>query len=451
MSEYLVWLKEKAQAENWLGSPFMIWEDNYFSYEWLFNEIDKCSEFLRKNTLSGDVIALKADYSPYSVAIFMAFIKNTNIVVPITINVEEKVKSYLGVSQAQYLIQFNEAGLSCKQLNNVVLNENLLRLKNEKRAGLILFTSGSTGKPKGALHDLSKLLIKYMGHSKRAMKTLVFLMLDHIGGINTFFSLISNGATMVIPHDRSPEKICTMIEKYKIELLPTTPSFLNLIMASEAYKDHDLSSLQLITYGTEVMPQSLLNKLRIVFPKANLKQTYGLTEVGILSTKSKSSDSTWVKVGGKGYQTKVVDGVLWIKSDTSILGYLNAPSPFTDDGWLITNDRVEVDGDYLRILGREEEIINVGGLKVYPLEVENTILKLNNVKDVIVYGEKNPFLGNIVSAKVIVNKPEHIDLLRKRIFSFCMEKLERYKIPQKIEIVDNIYNYRFKKQRLEIV
>lgn len=71
-----------------------------------------------------------------------------------------------------------------------------------------------------------------------------------------------------------------------------------------------------------------------------------------------------------------------------MLGYLNAPSPFTDDGWFITGDSVEVNGEYLKILGRKSELINVGGEKVYPQEVENIILELGNVREVTVYGEK---------------------------------------------------------------
>ena len=97
-------------------------------------------------------------------------------------------------------------------------------------------------------------------------------------------------------------------------------------------------------------------------------QTYGLSELGILRSKSKGPDSLWVKVGGEGFETRVIEGLLEVKAKSAMLGYLNAPSPFTEDGWFKTGDSVLTDGEFIKILGRESEIINVGGEKVYPME-----------------------------------------------------------------------------------
>ena len=79
-----------------------------------------------------------------------------------------------------------------------------------------------------------------------------------------------------------------------------------------------------------------------------------------------------------------------------MLGYLNAPSPFDADGWFNTQDAVEQDGEWLRFLGRTSDLINVGGQKVYPAEVESVLLELENVLDVTVRGEPNPIIGQIV-------------------------------------------------------
>ena len=112
-------------------------------------------------------------------------------------------------------------------------------------------------------------------------------------------------------------------------------------------------------------------------PTSKLLQTYGLTELGILRSQSREPDSLWVRVGGEGFETKIVDGRLWIRAESAMLGYLNAPSPFDADGFFDTGDLVEVDGEWIRILGRESEIINVGGSKVYPAEVESVLLELD--------------------------------------------------------------------------
>ena len=189
-----------------------------------------------------------------------------------------------------------------------------------------------------------------------------------------------------------------------------------------------------------------LNKL---FPKIKFTQTYGLSEVGILRSKSKSSESLWVKVGGEDYKTRVIDGMLEIKSKSSMLGYLNADSPFTSDGWFKTGDSVEVDGDFIKILGRKSEIINVGGEKVYPQEVENILLMHTKIKDATVFGEKNPILGNIVCANIWLDKKyNEITKIKEDIKSFCRENIERYKIPVKIFFLDkDLHSKRFKKKR----
>ena len=143
----------------------------------------------------------------------------------------------------------------------------------------------------------------------------------------------------------------------------------------------------------------------------------------------------WVKVGGEGFETRVVDGMLEIKAKSAMLGYLNAPSPFTEDGWFKTGDAVEVDGEYIKILGRKSEIINVGGEKVYPQEVENVIQEMNNVAEVTVYSEKNPIIGNIVCAKVRLTKDENKKSVISRLKKYSQKRLQNYKVPVKIKIV----------------
>ena len=108
-------------------------------------------------------------------------------------------------------------------------------------------------------------------------------------------------------------------EKFRAELLPVTPTFLNLLLLSGAHKRRDLSSLKVISYGAESMPEGTLQRLARLFPNVRLQQTYGLIELGALRTKSKSSDSLWVRVGGEGYQTRVVDGMLQIKSRSAAM------------------------------------------------------------------------------------------------------------------------------------
>jgi acyl-CoA synthetase (AMP-forming)/AMP-acid ligase II len=153
-------------------------------------------------------------------------------------------------------------------------------------------------------------------------------------------------------------------------------------------------------------------------------------------------------VGGEGFETRIVDGMLEIKAMSAMLGYLNAPSPFTEDGWFKTGDAVEVDGEYIRILGRKSEIINVGGEKVYPAEVESVIQLMDGVEDVAVNAEPNPIMGQIVKAKVKLSTGETVADFRKRMSAFCQDKLQKYKIPQKVVLVsEGMHGERYKKMR----
>ncbi len=136
--------------------------------------------------------------------------------------------------------------------------------------GLILFSSGSTGASKAALLDFDKLLLKFQ-KPRPVFRTLTFLLLDHIGGINTLFYVLSQGGTVVPAVDRDPWSVCRSIERHQIELLPTTPTFLKMLLISEAYLHHDCSSLRLITYGTEPMSSTTLTHLHAALPKRGVE------------------------------------------------------------------------------------------------------------------------------------------------------------------------------------
>jgi acyl-CoA synthetase (AMP-forming)/AMP-acid ligase II len=131
-----------------------------------------------------------------------------------------------------------------------------------------------------------------------------------------------------------------------------------------------------------------------------------------------------------------------------MLGYLNADSPFTEDGYFITGDQVEVDGEYYKILGRKSEIINVGGEKVYPQEVENIILGMENVIEATVFGKKHALMGNIVCVKVSVKNIVDKKIFARELKIYCKQRMQPFKVPVQIDIEEGpLYNDRFKKKR----
>jgi len=428
----------------------LVWRDSSVGYGWLLDRIGEWRERLDGDDVRpGAVVAVEADFSPNAVALFLALAERRCVFVPLTSAVGANRQEFLDVAEVESVFSIDERDDARKvSLARRATHPLYAALRERNHPGLVLFSSGSTGKSKAAVHDLAGILEKFKTprHSLRAVS---FLLYDHIGGVNTMLYTLSNGGCMVTLRDRSPDAVLAAVERHRVELLPTSPTFLNLVLLSEAYKRHDLSTLKTVTYGTEPMPESTLTRFHELFPQINLLQTYGLSEVGILRSKSKSSDSLWVKVGGEGFETRIIDGILQIKARSAMLGYLNAPSPFTEDGWFNTSDAVEVDGEYIRILGRRSEIINVGGEKVYPAEVESVIQVLDNVAAVTVHGERNPITGQIVCARVTPLRPEDPRALTARVKEACRERLQPFKVPVKVKLVeDRQYSDRFKKTRV---
>ena len=396
----------------------------------------------------GDSVILLGDYSPRSVSIFLALIELGCILIPLTPGVHDSLTQSL--PEVAPMWQINATGDEVtidRILEIATLPDLYVELHTRSAPGLVMFTSGSSGKPKAVVHDFSKLLEKFRTR-RPAMITLNFLLFDHWGGLNTLLHALSNLGLIVFPDRRTPESVCELIAQHHIELLPATPSFLNLLLISGAHLRHDLTSLKIISYGAEPMPASTLAGMRKVFPNVELRQTYGMIELGVLRAKTRAVDSLWVKVGGEGYQLRVVDGILQIKAESAMLGYINAPSPFTEDGYLITGDLVEQDGEWLRILGRQSDIINVGGQKVYPSEVEAIILEQAMVVDAVVYGESHPLTGKIVCADVVLSDGADEAASRREIVRWCRQHLQPYMVPMKVRFVSgSLQTQRLKRTR----
>jgi acyl-CoA synthetase (AMP-forming)/AMP-acid ligase II len=417
-------------------------------YDELLSSYEESVSWLNKHQIpSGKVISFDCEYTLHSISLFLALAANRNILVPLSNESKAQHDDFQHIAECEYSISLSNDQKTFKATGRMSTNPFYTALRERHSAGLVLFSSGSTGKSKGIVHDLFLLMEKFRTLRKQH-RMLIFLQLDHIGGVNSLLYNLVNGGLTILPEDRSPTHVCRCIERHKADLLPTSPTFLHLMLLSKAYEQFDLSSLKLITYGTEPMPQSTLERCTKALPNVQMQQTYGLSELGILRTQSKKSDSLWVKIGGAEFETKIIDGRLWVRSESSMLGYLNAPNPFDSDGYFDTGDRVECDGDWLRILGRESEIINVGGLKVYPAEVENVLLEMDNVEDVVVFGEDHNFMGKIVAAKVKLNQPESLRDFKGRMLAFCKQRLQQYKIPGKIFFCEEaMHNQRFKRMR----
>ena len=329
-----------------------------------------------------------------------------------------------------------ESILSIIEFGGILVFNEGFKDKFDIDSGFVLSSSGTTGDPKSVLYSFDGFLNKFKNVGYNPVKTIMIMGLDHIGGMDVYFSVISRGGLPIFPIKNDPDSICEIIENEKIEFISLTPTYLNTILMRELYNKYNLSSLKTINFGAEPMTQSLLKRLQNVFPKANFKQTYGTTETGTLEVERHPENPLLIKIK----DSKIIENKLYVKSKSGMIKYLNKESPFID-GYFPTGDVVELHDDYLKIIGRESEIVNIGGYKVIPSEVEEILLGLSFVKDVSVYSEKNTILGNILIADIVWDSSEKLDSFEKiqLIKNYLKDlKINKHKIPSKIKIVEEL-------------
>jgi acyl-coenzyme A synthetase/AMP-(fatty) acid ligase len=420
------------------------------TYAELLQRITWYSDFLEERGInSGSTVALLSDYGLDSIALLLALLDRKNIIVPILSTVEDEINTRLTEGGVSWVFKWSP-DLQLVSYDNLETHPLVVKLVEGNRAGLILFSSGTTGKPKAMIHDLDSFVLAYRDRRPKDLVLLALLLFDHVGGLNTLFNSLAMGGTLVIPENNTPQIVCELIGQWNISILPGSPTFLNLLLISGVLEQHNLQSLRMITYGTEPMPESLLKRLKSAFPRVKFLQTFGTSETGIMQTTSKSSDSLFMKLDGSNTEYKIVNGELWLRSQTQIMGYLNADTDaFTEDGWFKTGDLVEESSDgYIRIVGRDQDIINVGGEKVFPSEVESILLMMPEIIDCVIFGETNAITGQTVVAEVVTRDQTNPRELRGRIRQFCSQKLTKFKVPTKIYLVDEIVtSNRGKKKR----
>ena len=310
------------------------------------------------------------------------------------------------------------------------------QLSARGHAGLILFSSGTSGEPKGMLHDLNALLERYREVRPRADRTVQLLLADHIGGLDSAFRTLFAGSTLVVPEARSAVAVGEAIERYNVNILPASPTFLNLMLLAHVTEKFDCSSLEVIAYGAEPMSARLLGRLVKAFPNAAFQQKFGTSETGAIRIKSQSTDSVYFRIEDSGVEWRVQDEELWLKTSSRILGYLNADeSSLEADGWYRTGDLVEeAEAGYLRIIGRRSQLINVGGQKVHPAEVEQVIAEIEGVEACSVYAKPAAVTGSIVACVVVPSSNQDLRTWKRLIRQHCRGRIADWKIPVAVEL-----------------
>lgn len=305
----------------------------------------------------------------------------------------------------------------------------------------IVRTSGSSGPMfKLVLHETERFIQKYNTIGSHFEMTMAFSPAETIAGIETLLEVLSLEKSLVTPEDDlTPEHIVDLIEAHKIDYFQTTPSFMNLLIISKSLKSGKLEKLQKIAYGSEPSVSQVLHQFKFFLPDVKLVQTYGMSEIGIQKTITDPGDATRFTLDERYNPFRIIDGILHVRSMTRLLRYLNATAEQSSLGaeWFCTQDEAVVENGYLKVLGRKGDLINIGGRKFFPIELEEKLQQMQEVRDVIVTSEKNEIIGSVITATIILSPEADEAEFRKAYKLFCEKNIVSYMHPHRLKLVKN--------------
>jgi long-chain acyl-CoA synthetase len=431
-------LERLAERNAGRGDPFLISPAGNLAFDDISAAVGRADVDFSA-IMPGDVVALVGDFDGPTIATMFELLDRGVILMPLAEGTRADHDYFFESGRAQWVIRDGTLEkFGPRDEKHPLLEE----VRQRGHPGIVFFSSGTTGRPKAILHDFNNFLERY-AVQRAPLRALNFLLFDHAGGINTMLHTLFNRGVVIVPSERTPEAIAADMIKHRVELLPATPTFLRMMLLAGVFDTMSFPDLRVITYGTERMDQGTLDRLAAKLPNVDLRQTYGLSELGVFQVKSKARDSLWMQIGGKGIETRIVDHVLHIRSANRMLGYLNAPSPFVD-GWYDTGDIVETDDNYIKVVGRATEVLNVGGLKILPGEVERVALLHPDVLRAKVTGVPNPITGQHI--EVTVEPREGAMLDRRVMMAHFRSHLQKQLSPARVTIGSVAVSHRFKQK-----
>lgn len=306
--------------------------------------------------------------------------------------------------------------------------QNVINLMLSSTSEISIFTSGTTGQPKKVIHTVHTLTRTVRMSEKFSNQTWGFAYNPtHMAGLQVFFQAILNCNTIVNLFNYSRSHIYEAIEKNNITHISATPTFYRLLLPIE----NSYLNVQRVTLGGEKSETKLYDSILKIFPNAKINNIYASTEAGALFSAKGEYFQIPENIIDK---VKVVEDELLIHK--SLLGKSDS---FTFSGdYYCSGDLIEWinrEEGLFRFKSRKNELINIGGYKVNPSEVEGIIMEIPDVIQVLVYSRPNSILGNILCAEVKLDS--FCKLTEIIIRKFLSEKLQDYKIPRSIKFVDS--------------
>jgi acyl-coenzyme A synthetase/AMP-(fatty) acid ligase len=303
-------------------------------------------------------------------------------------------------------------------------------------AGLLLETSGSTGLPKSVLHSWASLLDSVAIRNELAeSRWMTLYPVSRFAGLNTVLHASANRALLVIPTALTPHSIGDHLLTWRPTHLSGTPTLWRTLLMQVSLNGGWCERVFQITLGGETVDQAILDLLRRTFPQARLTHIYGSTEAGVCLSVSDGLagfPAAWLDNEERHVQLRVDNsGELLVRRNGPRSNRLEEAV----DGWWRTGDLVRAEGDRVFFLGRDSDIINVGGAKVSPAVVEACLMAVPGVAAARVFARKSSIAGSIVAAEVVPTQDAGQADLQLRIFQRCRAHLAAHAVPRSIQFV----------------
>lgn len=457
----------KNSVDNNPQKTALIFEGDSITFEELWKKVEAFSSSLSSFDLK-DIISLMAENSSSFVVAYLGIINSGKIVhlVPPEIS-EQNLIEQINSSNSSGIIcsdvvfrkisQFSPIGIPILKFDEISQKSGNSKVNfGRNDVAYLIYTSGTTSKPKGVgiTHSMveftTKNIINVLKYSKSDIDILP-LPLFHSFGLGCLHTSLFNGSTLVLlKNSNDLQKILDLIKKYNASTLAAIPATLSkFLQYDESELSNYFTTIRLIITNSTKIPINTTQSFKKICSNGNLATYYGLTEASRSTFMIFDADSTHDESVGKpapGVEIKIISdnseksktGEIWINGKNVIPKYWNNPSADEKlfDGWLKTGDLGYFDNGYLYLTGRTDDLINIGGEKVMPEEIENLVKQIPEVENAVAFGIDHDIFGQVVKLHVIKSKDSDLD--KSTILKFCINHLERFKVPTKIDFVTNI-------------
>ena len=455
----------KTNSKKYSEKNAIIFENEKISYTELYKQVENFSISISELNKQG-VISLISENSIEFIIAYLGIIKSGQIVHITSPEISEtNLFNQIKVSNSQLIIcskkifnnisKYSKIKIPISKFSDLKISSKTVEQTfKEREIAHLIFTSGTTSEPKGVgithsmLEFTTNNIIKLLNYSNSDIDILP-LPLYHSFGLGCVYTSMTVGSTLILHKDANNlENLLESIKKFNATTFAAIPATLTKFWKLD---NTDLinyfSNIRLIITNSTTIPKNTIQYFREILKNGNLATYYGLTEASRSTFMIFDEDTTRDDSVGRtapGVNIRIdndgnSNGEILIKGKNVISKYWENMEADENliDGWLRTGDTGFLDNEnYLFLKGRKDDIINVGGEKVIPVEIEEIVKQIPDVEDVAAFGIENEIFGQVIKLHVV--KSLESDLDKSKILIHCIKNLEKFKIPTKIDFVEKI-------------